>query len=61
MQMRWSCSMGHPVEAQNEDNLVRKAQEHMRREQGMKISASLHDFPSLNPSRAACILDLTSE
>jgi predicted small metal-binding protein len=30
--------MGHPVEADNEDELVRKAQEHMQREHGMKVT-----------------------
>lgn len=35
---RWSCAMGHRVEADSEEELVRKVQEHMRREHGMDIS-----------------------
>lgn len=35
---RWSCAMGHRVEADTEEELVRKVQEHMRRDHGMEIS-----------------------
>jgi predicted small metal-binding protein len=38
MKMHWACSMGHPVTADNEAELVRKAQEHMKKEHGMNIS-----------------------
>ena len=33
-----ACSMGHMVHADSEDDLVRKAQEHMKKEHGMDIS-----------------------
>ncbi len=35
---RWTCALGHRVEADTEDELVRKVQDHMHREHGMKIS-----------------------
>ena len=35
---RWACSLGHRVEAETEEELVRKVQEHMRRDHGMEIS-----------------------
>ncbi len=38
MKMHWACAMGHPVEADNEEELVRKAQEHMQKEHGMTVS-----------------------
>lgn len=38
MKMRWACAMGHPVEADTEDELVRKAQEHMQKEHGKSVS-----------------------
>jgi len=38
MKMHWACSMGHPVEANSEEELVRKAQEHMQKEHGTKVS-----------------------
>lgn len=36
--MRWACSMGHPVEADNEEELVRKAQDHMKKEHSKDVS-----------------------
>ena len=38
MKMHWACSMGHPVTADNDEELVRKAQEHMKKEHGMTVS-----------------------
>ena len=38
MKVHWACSMGHPVTADSEEELVPKAQEHMQKEHGMKIS-----------------------
>ncbi len=38
MKMHWACAMGHPVEANSEEELVRKAQEHMQKEHGTKVS-----------------------
>ena len=38
MTKRWSCAVGHRVEAETEDELVRKVQEHMRNQHGMEIS-----------------------
>lgn len=38
MTPRWTCVMGHRVEADTEEELVRKVQEHMRRDHGMDIS-----------------------
>jgi predicted small metal-binding protein len=35
---RWSCAMGHRVEADSEEELVRRIQEHMRKEHGMELS-----------------------
>ncbi len=35
---RWTCALGHRVEAETEGELVRKVQEHMQREHGMEIS-----------------------
>lgn len=34
----WSCAVGHRVEADTEEELVTKIQEHMRREHGMELS-----------------------
>ena len=38
MRMHWTCAMGQPVEANDEEELVRKAQEHRQNEHGMKVS-----------------------
>ena len=38
MHQHWGCSCGHVVHADSEDDLVRKAQEHMRKEHGKEIS-----------------------
>ena len=38
MKMRWACATGHPVEADGEEDLVRKAQEHMKKDHGMDVS-----------------------
>ena len=35
---RWSCALGHRIEADSQEELVRKIQEHMRREHGMEMS-----------------------
>jgi len=35
---RWTCALGHRLEAEAEDELVRKVQEHMRLVHGMEIS-----------------------
>ena len=35
---RWTCALGHRVEAESEDELVQQIQEHMRREHGMELS-----------------------
>lgn len=35
---RWACALGHRVEADTEEELVRKVQEHMRQDHGMEIS-----------------------
>lgn len=35
---RWSCALGHRVEADSEEELIQKIQEHMRREHGMEMS-----------------------
>lgn len=36
--MRWACSMGHPVEADSEEELVRKAQDHMKKDHSQDVS-----------------------
>jgi len=38
MHKHWACAMGHTVHADSDDDLVRKAQEHMQREHGRTIS-----------------------
>jgi len=38
MAKRWSCAVGHRVEADTEEELVRKVQEHMRNDHGMEVS-----------------------
>lgn len=38
MKMRWACAMGHPVEAESEEDLVRKAQEHMKKDHGTDVA-----------------------
>lgn len=38
MKMRWACAMGHPVDAENDEELVRKAQEHMKKDHGQEVS-----------------------
>lgn len=38
MNKRWTCALGHRVEAETEDELVTRIQEHMRREHGMELS-----------------------
>lgn len=38
MHQTWACAMGHTVHAESDDDLVRKAQEHMRKEHGQSIS-----------------------
>lgn len=35
---RWTCALGHRIEADSEDELVRKIQDHMRKEHGMEMS-----------------------
>jgi predicted small metal-binding protein len=35
---RWSCALGHRLEADSRDELVTKIQEHMRREHGLELS-----------------------
>lgn len=35
---RWTCALGHRIEADSEDELITKIQEHMRREHGMVMS-----------------------
>jgi len=43
---RWTCSLGHRIEAESEEELVAKVQEHMRREHGVDLSREriLHDL-----------------
>jgi len=38
MHMHWACAMGHTVHADSEEELVKKAQEHMSKEHGMQVS-----------------------
>ena len=38
MHKHWACAMGHVVHADSDDDLVRKAQEHMKKEHGREIS-----------------------
>lgn len=38
MTPRWTCALGHRMEAETEEELVRKVQEHMRQDHGMEIS-----------------------
>jgi len=35
---RWTCALGHRLEADSEDELVTKIQEHMRRDHGVELS-----------------------
>lgn len=35
---RWTCALGHRLEADTEEELIQKIQEHMRREHGMVVS-----------------------
>lgn len=35
---RWTCALGHRIEADSEDELVRRIQDHMRKEHGMEMS-----------------------
>lgn len=35
---RWTCALGHRLEADSEEELVKKIQEHMRRDHGMEMS-----------------------
>jgi len=35
---RWTCALGHRLEADSEEELVHKVQEHMRRDHGMELS-----------------------
>lgn len=36
--MHWQCAMGHHVHADNDEDLVKAAQEHMKKEHGMDVS-----------------------
>src|SRR3990170_1218238 len=38
MPKRWTCALGHRLEAETEDELERKVQEHMPNDHGMEIS-----------------------
>ncbi len=38
MHKHWACAMGHVVHADSDDELVRKAREHMKNEHGMEVS-----------------------
>ncbi|MDQ7842869.1 MAG: DUF1059 domain-containing protein [Armatimonadota bacterium] len=35
---RWTCALGHRLEADSEEELVQKIQDHMRRDHGMELS-----------------------
>jgi len=35
---RWTCALGHRVEADSEEELIVKIQDHMRREHGVEMS-----------------------
>jgi predicted small metal-binding protein len=35
---RWTCALGHRIEADTEDELITRIQDHMRREHGMEMS-----------------------
>lgn len=35
---RWTCALGHRMEAESEEELITKVQEHMRQEHGMELS-----------------------
>ncbi len=37
MHKHWACAMGHTIHADSDDELVRKAQDHMKKEHGMDI------------------------
>jgi predicted small metal-binding protein len=39
MPRRWTCVLGHRIEADSEEELVRRVQEHMAREHGVEIPA----------------------
>jgi len=38
MHKHWACTMGHMVHADSDEDLIRKAQEHMKKEHGMELS-----------------------
>jgi predicted small metal-binding protein len=38
MHKHWACAMGHTVHADSDDELVSKAQEHMKKEHGTDIT-----------------------
>ena len=38
MHMHWSCATGHVVHGDSEDEIVKRAQEHMKKEHGKEIS-----------------------
>ena len=35
---RWTCALGHRIEADTEEELIVKIQDHMRREHGVEMS-----------------------
>jgi len=35
---RWTCALGHRLEADTQEELVQKIQEHMRKDHGMELS-----------------------
>jgi len=35
---RWTCALGHGIEADTEEELIVKIQDHMRREHGVEMS-----------------------
>lgn len=38
MHKHWACAMGHVVHADSDEELVKKAQDHMKKEHGMTVS-----------------------
>ncbi len=38
MHMHWQCGCGHVAHGDSEDEIVRKAQEHMRKDHGKEVS-----------------------
>ena len=36
--LRWTCALGHRIEADTEEELIVKIQDHMRREHGVEMS-----------------------